>query len=60
MNVYEENGFKDREAYLEYLCEDFDSEMVYTVAELLGEDEDFDGLVTSLEDLYCRYIQPKL
>tara|TARA_B110000503_G_C7146848_1_gene413397 strand:+ start:671 stop:829 length:159 start_codon:yes stop_codon:yes gene_type:complete len=50
MNVYTENGYKNRKDYLASLCEEYDSESVYLLAELLGESEDFDGLVTSLED----------
>lgn len=50
-NVYVQNGFANRKEYLESLCEDFDSDAVYALADLLGPEEDFDGLVTSLEDM---------
>ena len=52
MNVYQQNGYKDREHYLECLAEDFavPSHVVYMLADLLGENEDFDGLVSGLED----------
>lgn len=52
--VYQDNGFENRQDYLESLAEDFgiDIEIVESLADLLGESEDFDGLVTSLED-YC-------
>jgi hypothetical protein len=52
MNVYQQNGYDNREHYLECLAEDFEvpSHVVYMIADLLGENEDFDGLVTSLED----------
>jgi hypothetical protein len=50
MNDYTANGFKDRRAYLESLCEEYDRDTVYMLAGLLGSSEDFDGLVTSLED----------
>ena len=50
MNDYTANGFKDRRAYLESLCEEYDRNTVYMLAGLLGSSEDFDGLVTSLED----------
>ena len=53
MNDYTENGFKDRKDYLESLCEEYDRTIVYTLAHMLGANEDFDGLVTSLED-YCE------
>ena len=52
MNYYIENGFKNRKDYLNSLAEDFEiaRETVYMMAGLLGESEDFDGLITSLED----------
>lgn len=51
--VYEENGYKNRKEYLNSLAEEYDVDTikVFTLADLLGESEDFDGLVTSLEDL---------
>lgn len=53
MNVYEQNGYKDRRDYLYSLATDFSisPETVFTLASLLGSSEDFDGLVTSLEDM---------
>lgn len=53
MNVYQEQGYDNREHYLKCLATDYgvDYETVYLLAELLGEGEDFDGLVTSLEDI---------
>ncbi len=55
MSVYEENGFTSRKEYLESLAEDYDMdyEDVEMLATTLGETEDFDGLVTALED-YCE------
>jgi len=52
MNYYIDNGFKNRKHYLNSLAEDFeiDRKTVYMMADLLGESEDFDGLITSLED----------
>lgn len=49
-SVYKENGFNNREEYLENLCEEYDSDKVYALAEILGQSEDFDGLITILED----------
>ena len=49
-NVYIRNGYKNRKEYLESLCDEYDSEAVYAMADILGPLEDFDGLVTSLED----------
>ncbi len=55
MSVYEENGFTSRKEYLESLAEDYDMdyEDVEMLSAILGETEDFDGLVTALED-YCE------
>ena len=57
MNVYIENGFKNRTEYLENLAEDFetDKSTVFMLAEFLGQSEDFDGLITSLEDYLQDY-----
>lgn len=50
MNAYTNNGFKDRAEYLASLCQEYDPMIVRTLANLLGPEEDFDGLVSSLED----------
>lgn len=52
MTIYEENNYFDRQEYLESLASEYgiDVEIVYSFAEILGENEDFDGLVTTLED----------
>ena len=52
MSVYQEQGFKSRKDYLNSLAEDFgvDRDTVYMLASMLGPNEDFDGLVTELED----------
>lgn len=51
-NLYIENGYKNRRDYLENLALDLgiDQKIVFTLASLLGSIEDFDGLVSSLED----------
>lgn len=49
--IYEENGYKNREEYLDSLSEEYGSDNVYALADLLGEEEDFDGLISSLEDI---------
>ena len=51
-NIYQENGYANRDDYLTCLSEDYDVsiEDVYSLAEILGENEDFDGLLSSLED----------
>jgi hypothetical protein len=50
MNEYQLNGYANRKEYLEGLCEEYPRDIVYMLADLLGASEDFDGLVTSLED----------
>jgi hypothetical protein len=50
---YLEYGAESRAEYLAMLAEDFDVDLdiVYAMADVLGPSEDFDGLVTSLEDI---------
>jgi hypothetical protein len=58
MNIYQENGFATRREYLEDLAYQFGAEFeqVVQLAGVLGASEDFDGLVTTLEDAeYCGY-----
>jgi hypothetical protein len=52
-NVYEMNGYADRQEYLTDLADNMglDRSLVQALADMLGENEDFDGLVTSLEDI---------
>jgi hypothetical protein len=52
MNIYQENGFANRRDYLENLALDYgmNKTEVFTIASLLGKDEDFDGLVSMLDD----------
>jgi uncharacterized protein YktA (UPF0223 family) len=53
-DIYRANGYNDREHYLSCLAEDygFDLNTVKVLADLLGPDEDFDGLVSQLEDMW--------
>ena len=53
MSIYTENGYANRREYLDSLAEDFgiDNETVYALASVLGKSEDFDGLVSALEDM---------
>lgn len=50
--IYQQNGYRDRRHYLECMSEDYGVplETVLVMAECLGADEDFDGLISSLED----------
>lgn len=53
LQVLEENGHENLNEYLENLSEDTgaDIETVYMMADLLGESELFDGLVSALGDM---------
>ncbi len=53
MNPYTDNGFKDRADYLRRLSEDtgVPIDTVKALADLLGENEDFDGLPIALSDM---------
>lgn len=55
--IYEKNGYENRKDYLNSLSEDFgiDRPTVYAIAAMLGSSEDFDGLITSLEDYSDGY-----
>lgn len=54
-NIYQQNGYADRDNYLTCLSEDYGvpMETVQSLADILGENEDFDGLVSALEDAEC-------
>lgn len=53
MNIYQENGYKSRKDYLESLAAEYgvDYQSVACLATLLGSSEDFDALVTAIEDM---------
>lgn len=50
MSIYTENGFTDREDYLNCLRDEYGT-AVDALITILPASEDFDGLITSLEDL---------
>jgi hypothetical protein len=54
MSVYTENGYINRKDYLDSLAEEYavPTEIVYAAAGLLGKEEDFDGLVTTIQDYH--------
>ena len=54
-DIYQENGYADRDDYLTCLAEDYGVpiEDVFSIAEMLGENEYVDGLVCALEDTEC-------
>jgi hypothetical protein len=51
-DVYVDNGYKNRTDYLKSLSEEYGIKLstVKAMASMLGPDEDFDGLVSELED----------
>ncbi len=53
MSIYEENGYLNRNQYLQELSEEYgvDIDSVVALATVLGKEEDFDGLVSALEDI---------
>lgn len=55
MTIYKDNGYKDRADYLDSLREEYGAELVDTLVTVLPESEDFDGLVTALEDNHCGF-----
>ena len=50
MSIYTDNGFADRDEYLNCLRGEYGS-AVDALISILPPSEDFDGLVTALEDL---------
>ena len=53
MSIYTDEGYKSRRDYLENLAQDMGvaTDTVFALASMLGSSEDFDGLVTALEDI---------
>ena len=47
---YEEEGCKNRAEYLDMLREEFGTEIVDALTSVLPPSEDFDGLITELQD----------
>ena len=59
MNIYQENGYENRREYLQELADEHDlqfSDVVAISDSLGGSNEDFDGLVTTLEDYAMGYL----
>jgi len=50
LNVYQTHRYDDRIDYLNALCEEYPRDIVFALADMLGQTEDFDGLVTALQD----------
>lgn len=51
-NIYQQRGYANRKEYLLSLCADYGvcKEAVFALADLLGPNEDFDGLINALEE----------
>lgn len=49
-DIYVLNGYENREEYLDELREEYGKDMVNALIAILPASEDFDGLVTELED----------
>lgn len=58
-NPYVEEGYANRKEYLQGLADDFGipESVVFGLASILGPNEDFDGLVTELEDYAGVYVE---
>lgn len=52
MSIYQEHGYANRREYLKSVAEDYGVELcnVFALADALGPNEDFDGLITMIED----------
>lgn len=56
-SVYTDNGYRNRADYLKSLADDYGVPLttVKDLASILGPEEDFDGLVTEIEDIADEY-----
>ena len=52
MSIYTDNGYENRRDYLESVALEYDvpEDIVFAVASMLGPSEDFDGLISTIED----------
>jgi len=52
MSIYTDNGYENRVAYLLHLAQDnvIGLDIVLMLSDSLGPNEDFDGMVTEIED----------
>lgn len=49
-SVYQQHGYANRDEYLDQLKEDYGAPLVEALTSMLPESEDFDGLISELED----------
>lgn len=61
MSIYTANDHKSQDAYYQYLADMYNVhiETVHSLSDMLGEDEDFDGLVCALEEQWYNDRFPK-
>ena len=52
-SIYTEKEYKDRQNYLNSVSDEYgvDINIVNSLADILGPDEDFDGLISILQDM---------
>ena len=57
MDIYQRKGYADRNDYLSTVADEYGVplEAVYSLASALGPDEDFDGLISIIDDFGCAY-----
>ena len=53
MSIYTEKEYRDRQNYLNSVSDEYgvDINTVNTLADVLGPSEDFDGLISMLQDM---------
>jgi len=59
MSKYTDAGHRNRQEYLAAVADDLGvpEDVVFTLADVLGEGEDFDGLITELEGYYSDVLE---
>lgn len=55
MTIYEQNGFTNRTEYLQTLKEEYGADLVDALTSVLPASEDFDGLISELEDNFAGF-----
>jgi hypothetical protein len=55
MSIYTDNGYVNRKEYLNELRDEYGSDLVNTLLTVLPASEDFDGLISALEDAMDDY-----
>lgn len=60
-NIYQRKGYANRREYLDELAGEYglDRSVVYAIADMLGESEDFDGLLNILEDAEFEFVSDR-